>query len=186
MAGAIARAPRVLSRSFAFTKSLSIIFAVCAVAMFGTAQHASANLNGAYTASKKLCLAPVANPSSCPAVTIAGVGQPVVYVFTITNPIGSPQQQITMTEAGNGSSGPGWPAGFVPSGPTTCTNMAGGVVSGTGPAGGSFLLQIGETVNCMVPGSFNASSSQVGGAAANMAHIAGDKTPAGNTNPSPT
>ena len=85
MTGTIARAARVFSRIFDFARSLPLILAICSAGMVAT-MHRSDASQSSYTTSKKLCLAPVASPATCPPVTIVGVGQPVVYVFTITNP----------------------------------------------------------------------------------------------------
>src|ERR1700720_4096227 len=134
----------------------------CALALAVVATAAlpeRANAQAAFATSKNLCIGvpdPINNnPNTCPFAPIVGVGQLVFYVIKVTNPPGSPPQQITLTENSQGSS-TGYPTGFVP-GAIVCTDQLGATITVAinGPTIGPFNLPLDTTVTCTIAGAFN-------------------------------
>lgn len=126
-----------------------------------------------FSASKHICAGnPAINdPDFCQPIQFAGAGQPVFYVFIVTNATFSSPQQITLDETNSGTNG--WPVGFIP-GAITCKDQAGNPVAisvNTLSPVGSFWIQSNQRVTCTVEGSF--STNVIGQNVTNMADVIG-------------
>ena len=131
-----------------------IVLPVCALAVVSVAALPQrANAQAAFATSKNLCIGvpdPINNnPNTCPFAPIVGVNQQVFYVIKVTNPPGSPQQNITLTEQ---YPGPFGSAAIVctdqtPNAPPLFLSVANPVIN--------FQLQMDTTVTCTIAGTFN-------------------------------
>lgn len=128
----------------------TLALAVLATAVLPVRAHAQAAV---FSTSKNICIGVPDpfnnNPNTCPLAPIVGVGQQVFYVVTVSNPPGSPQQYITLTEH--------YPAAFTP-GAIVCTDQTGTppwLLNVANPVIG-FQLQLDTTVTCTIAGTFSA------------------------------
>jgi len=135
----------------------SALFVIAVFAIGGSA--VIADIGGGrptpvFALSKSLCVGNPAAPEAinCPLASVVPANSPVYYVFRITNPIGQPQQQVTLTDP--------LPAGFQPTSQMTCRLPSGAAVavqsSSAADALGTITLPVGETVICFLPGQFAA------------------------------
>jgi hypothetical protein len=118
-----------------------------------------ANAQVAFAASKNICTGipdPINNnPNTCPYAPIVGVGQQVFYVIKVTNPPGSIQQNITLTEHYP------LPFGAVAIACTDQTTTLPPLFLNTAnPPVISFQLPMDTTVTCTIAGTFNAAGLQ--------------------------
>jgi hypothetical protein len=123
-----------------------------------TATATWANIDGTrpvaqFALSKSLCVGdPATDPDAinCPLASVVPANAPVFYIFRITNPLGQPQQQVTLTDP--------VPTAFQPTSGLICRLPGGAGVpvqpSQGANALGSITLPVGETVICFLPGQF--------------------------------
>lgn len=125
-----------------------------------------------FSATKMLCLGTpgTVNPLNCTGSGGAPANTPVFYVFQVTDPPGSPQQIITISETAGPGSSAGWPPGFVLTGINCSVPASSGITTI------SFVLQMNATVTCTAAGYFTTPSNSV----ANTAVVSSNQSASSN------
>ncbi len=139
------------------TRSWWMLFSL--IALFGLSAISVAS-GPIFSITKNICAGvptTIPDPESCELATQVGMNQPVYYVITITSPWGQPQQQVDLIDE--------YKPEFTPTaGALYCTDdLTGNVVpylpSAQSNGIASVTLNMGQTIHCFVPGTFNAAGN---------------------------